>query len=299
VASRALAAAGLALACAVSAFAQRQEPLPKELEGVGIDERLGAVVPLDLEFTDEAGKRVRLGDYFGRRPVILTLNYYECPMLCTLQLNGLIDGLGQLAWTPGDEFEIVTVSINPLETPTLARLKKQAYLAELGRPGAAGGWHFLVGSEKEIRALADAVGFHYRYNEQRREYVHAAGIMVTTPTGTLARYLYGVVYEPKSLRLAVLEAGEGKVGSAAEQLLLYCFHYDADAGRYVVAASNVMRAAGGLTALVLGVWLASAWVKGARRRGGSAGGAVNAGESEQVEGPGGRDTPAGSEVERT
>lgn len=261
----------VALACAAPALAQRQEPLPSELEGVGIDERLGAAIPLDLQFTDESGKRVRLGDYFGRRPVVLTLNYYECPMLCTLQLNGLIDGLGQLDWTPGNEFEIVTVSINPLETPTLARLKKQSYLAELGKPGAASGWHFLVGSEKEIRSLADAVGFRYRYNEQRREYVHAAGIMVATPNGTLARYLYGVVYEPKSLRLAVLEAGRGEVGSAAERFLLYCFHYDAEAGRYVVAAGNVMRAAGGLTALMLGAWLGSAWFKGSRRRGDAAG----------------------------
>ncbi|MFZ5788360.1 MAG: SCO family protein [Acidobacteriota bacterium] len=272
-------AAALALAGVTPVFAQRQEPLPRDLEGVGIEERLGVAIPLDLEFTDESGGRVRLGDFFGRRPVVLTLNYYECPMLCTLQLNGLIEGIGQLPWTPGDEFEIVTVSINPLETPTLARLKKQAYLSELAKPGAASGWHFLVGSEANIRALADTVGFRYRYNEERREYVHAAGIMVATPSGILARYLYGVVYEPKSLRLAVLEAGEGKVGSAAEQFLLYCFHYDAEAGRYVVAASNVMRAAGGLTALVLGIWLATAWLRGSGQEGASGDGLPEAGKS--------------------
>ena len=180
--TRAALTVAVAMLLATSAPAQRQEPLPPELEGVGITEKLDARVPLDLEFLDEAGNTVPLRKYFdGSRPVMLTLNYYSCPMLCTLQLNGLIAGLQDLAWTPGREFEMVTVSINPLETPELARLKKQTYLEAYGRPGAAAGWHFLVGSEGNIKRLADAVGFGYRYNEQRKEYAHAAAVMLTFP----------------------------------------------------------------------------------------------------------------------
>jgi protein SCO1 len=250
----------------VAASAQRQEPLPKELEGVGITEKLDDRVPLDLEFLDEAGNTVPLRKYFdGSRPVMLTLNYYSCPMLCTLQLNGLIAGLQDLAWTPGREFEMVTVSINPLETPELARLKKQTYLEAYGRPGAAAGWHFLVGREDNIKRLAAAVGFGYRYNEQRKEYAHAAAVMLVTPDGRLARYLYGVEYPARTLRLGLAEAGEGVVGTAADQFLLYCFHYDAKANSYVMAATTVMQAGGLLTVLLLGGWLLVRWVREGRR----------------------------------
>jgi protein SCO1/2 len=270
-----LALVAFGLACPAGAV-QRQEPLPKELEGVGITEKLGARLPLDLSFVDESGRTVTLASYFEKgRPVILTLNYYSCPMLCTLMLNGLIDGLRELKWTPGEEFEIVTVSINPLETPTLARLKKQTYMEYYDRPTAAAGWHFLTGREREIRQLADAVGFGYAWVESRKEYAHPAVIMLASADGRIVRYLYGVMYEPKDLRLAIAEAGEGKVGSTAEQILLYCFHYDADEGRYVVAASNLMRAGGLATALILGSWLLVWWRRTARRRGnaGDAGGA--------------------------
>ncbi len=246
---------------------QRQEPLPKELEGVGITEKLGASLPLDLSFVDEAGRPVQLASYFGQgRPVLLTLNYYSCPMLCTLMLNGLIDGLRELKWTPGREFEVVTVTINPLETPTLARLKKQTYMEYYERPAAAAGWHFLTGRESEIRRLADAVGFGYAWVESRKEYAHPAAIMLASPDGRVVRYLYGVMYEPKDLRLAIAEAGEGKVGSTAEQILLYCFHYDAEAGRYVIAASNLMRAGGLATAAIFGSWLFVWWRRSTRRR---------------------------------
>jgi protein SCO1/2 len=265
-----------------AAAVQRQEPLPKELEGVGITEKLGARLPLDLEFVDESGRTVRLASYFGNgRPVILTLNYYSCPMLCTLMLNGLIDGLRQLKWTPGEQFEMVTVTINPLETPTLARLKKQTYLEYHARPAAAAGWNSLPGREREIRALADSVGFGYAWVESRREYAHPAAIMVASPDGRVVRYLYGVMYEPKDLRLAIAEAGEGKVGSPAEQILLYCFHYDAEEGRYVIAASNLMRAGGLATAAIFGTWLLVWWRRTTRRRGAAAA-ATSAGRGERT-----------------
>jgi protein SCO1/2 len=261
------AAALLLLVVALPVSAQRREPLPKDLEGVGITEHPGAKLPLDVEFKDEDGGTVRLGRYFtGDRPVILTLGYYRCPMLCTLVLNSLVDGLRDLPWTPGREFEVVTVSIDPTETPTLARLKKQNYLEEYARPGAASGWHFLTGREENIRRLADAVGFGYRYVPERGQYAHAAAIFVATPDGRLAKVLYGVVYQPKTVRLALTEAGEGKVGTTADQLLLYCFHYDAQEGRYVLAAQNIMRFGGASTALIVGLWLAVSWRRGAHKK---------------------------------
>lgn len=264
---RAACAAALAIVVALPAAAQRKEPLPTDLEGVGITEHLGAKLPLDLEFRDEDGATVRLGRYFnGQRPVILTLGYYRCPMLCTLVLNSLVDGLKDLPWTPGREFEIVTVSIDPTETPTLAKLKKQNYLEEYARPGAAVGWHFLTGREENIRKLADTVGFRYRYIEERSQYAHAAAIFVVTPDGRMAKVLYGVVYQPKTVRLALTEAGEGKIGTTADQLLLYCFHYDAQEGRYVLAATNLMRFGGATTALVVGLWLAASWRRGAHKK---------------------------------
>jgi protein SCO1/2 len=260
-------AAAMVFLAALPAAAQRTEPLPKDLEGVGITEHAGARLPLDLEFKDEDGKTVNLAQYFnGDRPVILTLGYYRCPMLCTLVLNSLVDGLKDLPWTPGQEFEIVTVSIDPTETPTLAKLKKQNYLEEYGRAGAAGGWHFLTGREESIRKLADAVGFGYRYVEERGQYAHPAAIFVVTPDGRMAKYLYGVLYQPKTLRLALAEAGQGKIGTTTDQLLLYCFHYDAQEGRYVLAATNIMRFGGATTAVVVGLWLAVSWRRGARRK---------------------------------
>jgi len=252
---------------ALPAAAQRTEPLPKDLEGVGITEHAGAKLPLDLEFKDEDGKTVRLEQYFnGQRPVILTLGYYRCPMLCTLVLNSLVDGLKDLPWTPGREFEIVTVSIDPTETATLAKLKKQNYLEEYARAGAAVGWHFLTGRDENIRKLADTVGFGYRYVEERGQYAHPAAIFVATPDGRMAKYLYGVLYQPKTLRLALTEAGEGKIGTTTDQLLLYCFHYNAQEGRYILAATNLMRFGGATTALVVGLWLAASWRRSAHKK---------------------------------
>jgi len=256
----------LALTAAWPAAAERMEPLPKQLEGVGITEHPGAQVPLDLEFVAEDGKPVRLRSYFdGKKPVILNLGYYRCPMLCGLVLSGLLQGLKETAWSVGREFEVVTVSIDPLETPTLARLKKESYLAEYGRPGAAAGWHFLTGREESIRKLADAVGFGYRYVPERGEYAHAAVLFMATPDGHIARYLYGVLYAAGTLRMALTEAGQGKVGTTADRILLTCFHYDAEQGRYVVAAMTLMRTGGGVTVLVVGGWLLARWRRDARK----------------------------------
>lgn len=248
----------LTFALAVPLWAQRAEPLPKELEGVGIEERPGAQVPLDAVFLNEEGKEVRLGQLLGGKPTILTLVYYRCPMLCGLVLQGVLDGLKGLPATVGDEFNVVTVSIDPLEAPTLAKLKKQTYLAEYGRAGAAGGWHFLTGKQEQIQRVTNSVGFYYKWNEERQEYVHAAGIFVLTPEGKVARTLYGVLFEPRTLKLALSEAREGK-SSWGEKIVLYCFHYDANEGRYVVAASRIMRAGGALTLAVVGSWLLVSW----------------------------------------
>jgi protein SCO1/2 len=255
-----------ALTASWPAEAERMEPLPKQLEGVEIAERPGARIPLDLEFVAEDGKPVRLGTYFdGKKPVILSLGYYRCPMLCGLVLSGLLQGLKDSSWSVGREFEVVTVSIDPLETPTLARLKKESALADYGRPGAAAGWHFLTGREESIRKLADAVGFGYRYVPEREEYAHAAALFMATPDGHLSRVLTGIVYPAGTLKMALTEAGQGKVGTAADRILLTCFHYDAAEGRYVVAATTLMRIGAGTTALVLGGWLLARWIRDARK----------------------------------
>jgi protein SCO1/2 len=249
------------------AMAQLADQVPPQLEEVGIEEHLDAELPMDLKFRDEYGEVVTLGDYFdGTKPVILTLNYYKCPMLCGLQLNGLLDGLMDLDWTPGQEFEMVTVSINPLETPALATEKKQNYIKRYERPSAAKGWHFLTGREPEIRQLASTLGFGYTYDRKTGEYAHAAAIFLATPDGRVARYLYGIEYPEKRLRLALLEASAGEIGTTIDQLILYCFHYDPSSRRYAPVAINIMRLGGGVTVLVLGLSLGGYWLREARRR---------------------------------
>ena len=249
------------------ASAQLVEQVPEALEEVGITEHLDAKLPMDLEFRDEDGLSVTLGSFFdGERPVILTLNYYRCPMLCGLMLNGLVDGLDQMEWTPGQEFEIVTVSINPLETPALAKEKKQNYIKRYGRPSAMAGWHFLTGREPEIDHLAETVGFSFVYDPVEKQYAHAAAIFVCTPDGRVARYLYGIEYPPKRLKLGLLEASEGKIGSTLDQLILYCYHYDPSNRRYSPVAMNIMRVGGGATASILAVTLGIFWFREWRRR---------------------------------
>jgi protein SCO1/2 len=233
-------------------------PLPAELEGVGVTERLGQKVDLNLTFVSESGKLVRLGEYFHKdRPVILNLVYFNCPMLCTLVLNGQTAALRNIPGSPGKDFEIVTISIDPSETPDLARAKKQAYIGELGRGG--GGWHFLTDHDGNVKRLAEQVGFHYRYDESIRQYAHAAAIMILTPEGAVSRYLYGIEFKPRDLRLALAEASTGKFSASVDRLLLFCYHYDPASRSYVPFAANVMKAGGALTILVLGAILGILW----------------------------------------
>lgn len=247
--------------------AQLADGVPQALEEVGVSEHLDAKLPMDLEFRDENGDTVTLGQFFdGERPVILTLNYYRCPMLCGLMLNGMVDGLEQMQWTAGDQFEIVTVSINPLETPALAREKKQNYLKRYDRPSAASGWHFLTGNEPEIQRLAETVGFSYKYDPEQQQYAHPAVMFVCTPDGHVSRYLYGIEYPPKRLKLALLEASEGEIGSTLDQIVLYCYHYDPSNRRYSPVAMNIMRVGGGAAASVLAVALGLFWLAEWRKR---------------------------------
>lgn len=226
---------------------------PPGLEGVGIDQRLNEQVPLALTFKDEQGKTVKLGDYFQTgRPVILNLVYYQCPMLCTEVLNGLTAALKVIKFVPGDQFEVVTVSIDPRETPQLAANKKEMYIKRLGNPDAARGWHFLTGEQTQIAALANATGWHYVYDPKLDQFAHAAGILLITPTGRIAQYYYGVEYSAKDMRLGIVEASQNKIGSLADQVLLYCYHYDPRTGRYGATVMNIVRVAGIATVIVMG-----------------------------------------------
>ncbi|MCW8137645.1 MAG: SCO family protein [Planctomycetota bacterium] len=248
-----VAAALLALLAAAPGRAQDPWGLPRELEGVGIDPRPDAQVPLDAVLRDEQGTVVRMGDYFdGRRPVVLILSYYRCPMLCGLVLDAALDAFKGLAWAPGEEFEVVTLSIDARETPELARGKKEHTLAALGRPGAERGWHFLTGSERSIAAISEAVGFSFRYLPERNDFAHAAGIFVLTTDGRVSQTLTGLTYEPRTLRLALVEASDGKIGGLLDQVLLFCFHYDPKSGTYTPVVMNIVRLAAGVTVLCLG-----------------------------------------------
>jgi protein SCO1/2 len=226
--------------------------MPELLQEVGLDQKLNAQIPLNLTFKDEFGRTVKLGDYFGGRPVILTLNYFECPMLCTEVLNGLTGTLKTLNLSVGKDFDVVTVSFDPRDTPERARAKKANYLERYHREGAASGWHFLTGNAPEISMLTRAVGFRYAYNKAVGQYAHASGIMVVTPEGRLSHYFYGIEYGPRDLRLALVEAGDHKIGSPVDQLLLACFHYDPASGKYSLAVMRVVRAGGVATLLVIG-----------------------------------------------
>lgn len=235
-----------------------QPATPGVLQEVGFDQHLGESVPLDLTFTDETGSSVRLGDYFGKKPVVLSLVYYKCPMLCTISLNGLAGALEVLSFVPGQEFEVVTVSFDPSETPQLAAAKKSAYMARYRRPGAHAGWHFLTGPRESIAALTRAVGFRYVWDEATKQFAHPAGVLVLTPEGKISHYLFGVEYAPKDLRLALVAAAGGKIGNAADQLLLYCYQYDPQTGRYSASILNIVRLLGAATVLGLGAFILTA-----------------------------------------
>ncbi len=238
---------------------------PPILRQVSIEQRLGKPLPLDLTFRDEAGGIVRLGDYFGKRPVVLVLAYYNCPMLCTQVLNGLLSAMRVLSFDAGREYEVVTVSFDPRDKPSDARAKKTPYLSRYGRPGGAAGWHFLTGEKPAIDALTEAVGFRYAWDEKIGQFAHASAIYVSTPEGKLSRYIYGIEYAPRDLRLALVEASRGKIGTAVDQLLLYCYHYDPAAGRYSAVVMNMVRLAGVAAVLLLSTFLAVMWRRDRRR----------------------------------
>jgi protein SCO1/2 len=225
---------------------------PLALRNVALDQRLGEQVPLDLEFRDEAGKKVRLDDYFGTRPVILSLAYYRCQDLCPLMLDGLLRSLRALSFGAGNQFEVLTVSFDPHDTSALAAAKKEDYLKRYSRPGADNGWHFLTGDEASIQRLTASVGFRYNVERESERFGHATGIMLLTPEGRIARYFYGIEFSPRDLRLGLIEASGGRIGEAIDQLLLFCYHYDPATGKYGILVTNLIRLAGIATVLAIG-----------------------------------------------
>lgn len=234
-------------------------PLPAILEDATFDQHLNAQVPLDLAFRDESGAAVRLGDYFVGKPVILTMNYYECPNLCPLVIDGLTASLKELSFTMGDEFRVVTVGIDPREGPAQAAERKANYVRRYARPGAEDSWHFLTGEPAAIERLAATVGFNYTYDEEQQQYAHPSGIMVLTPEGKIARYIYGLQFAPRDLRLALVEASQNKIGTVVDQVLLFCYRYDPATGKYGAVAANTMRIGGMASALAIGLFLVMMW----------------------------------------
>ena len=230
----------------------QQQGLPPELKEIGIDQRLNEQVPLDLTFRDEEGHPVQLKQYFKDKPVVLSLIYYSCPMLCPQTLDALRRSLDLLTFDVGKEYEVLTVSFDPNDKPETAAGEKKALVQAYNRAGAADGWHFLTGDQQSIQALTSAVGFKYRYDPKTMMYVHATGIMILTPEGKISRYLYGIEYQPTDLRLGLVEASEHKVGSPVDQVLLFCFHYDTSRGKYTLLTMNLVKAGGVLILLAIG-----------------------------------------------
>jgi protein SCO1/2 len=227
---------------------------PELLKQVGVDQKLNSQVPLNLTFRDETGRVVPLSTYFGHgRPVLLSLVYFTCPMLCTQVLNGVLTSVKAQTLNIGSDFDVLTVSIDPTDTPRLASAKHDLYTGIYNRPGGAQGWHFLTGEEPQIKALADAVGFRYAYDPDSRQYAHASAIMVLTPEGKVSRYFYGIEYPTRDLRLGLVEASEGKIGSPVDEILLFCYHYDPHIGKYGLVISRVLKMAGAFTVLVIGL----------------------------------------------
>jgi protein SCO1/2 len=270
--SRALIVIGLWVFAAATAGGQQQPGLPgggppdagiasttvpAQLKGVSFEQRLGSTLPLDATFRDETGRAVRLGSYFGRRPVVLAFVYYSCPMLCLQVLNGVSSAVKVMPFTPGADFDVVYISFDPRDTPAAAAEKKQAQLADYHQSATAAGWHYLTGDEASIRRVTDAAGFSYRWDEGSGQFAHVSGVLVATPDGRLSRYFYGVEYSPKELRMAIVESSDGKIGSVIDRLLLYCYHYNPATGRYGAIAMNVVRLGGAVTVAVLGgfIWL--------------------------------------------
>jgi protein SCO1 len=261
------------LVAALAANAQFTEPkadpqpgvVPPSLTGVGIDQNLDAPLPLNVNFTDEAGRSVPLGTYFGKKPVVLALVYYECPMLCTEVLNGMVGSLKGMSLTAGADYEVVAVSFDPKDTPQLAALKKQNYARRYGRAGSENAFHFLTGQQASIDAITKAAGFRYKYDEKTGQFAHASAIFVATPDGRLSRYFYGVEYPPRDLRLGLVEASQNKIGNAVDQLLLFCYHYDPSTGKYGAIVMNIVRLSGGVFLAFLATALVILWRRDVRR----------------------------------
>ena len=244
------------------AAATAEEATPRELRSVKVDEQLDAQVPLDATFTDENGKPVRLGDLIdGKRPTLLTFAYFNCPVLCSLILNSASDSMSKIPWTIGKEFDVVTISIDPNETRERAGKKRDALLAGYGRPEAGHGWHFLLGNAAQIARVTDAVGYRFHYDDETKQFAHPGTLVLLQPNGHVSRYLYGLEYPPNDVRLGLLEASQGKLISTTEQVLLFCYRYDAHQGKYVIVANRIMQIGAAFTALLLGGGLALLWYR--------------------------------------
>jgi protein SCO1 len=266
--TRQSAATFVLVACLMTAAVPRASAdpaLPPILKNVSFDQRLNEAIPLDVTFRDDEGREVKLGDYFDGRPVVLAMAYFRCPMLCTQVLNGLVEGLRETELTIGKDFRVLTVSFDPSDSPKMAAAKKKNYVRAYADPKASDDWHFLTGTQASIDRLAQAIGFRYAYDAPSDQYAHAAGIVVLTPAGRISRYFYDVHYPGRDLRLGLVEASQNKIGTAIDQVLLFCFHYDPTAGRYGAAVMNFVRAGGVLTLIGLGVMFA-ALMRGERRR---------------------------------
>ena len=232
---------------------------PPLLQNVGIEQHLDSQIPPDLPFVDDTGKTVKLGDYFGRKPLILNLVYFNCTMLCGEELAGLASAMRLIKFDVGHEFDVITVSFDPRETPAMAADKKKDYVRRYGRSNAAAGWHFLTGQSDSINALTKAVGFQYQYDPKTNQYAHATAIMVLTPQGHISRYLYGVDFPPKDLRMGLVEASQAKIGNPVDAVLLYCYHYNPATGKYGAVIGNILRLAGAVTILLLGGLILTLW----------------------------------------
>jgi protein SCO1/2 len=249
--------AGAFIAMAAGAVCA-QRPSPVDTRSIGLDQKLNAQIPLDTHFTDETGKQVLLGKYFGKRPVVLALVWYKCPGICGVELESMVDIFKSQKFRLGKDYEAVTISINPQETPELAAAKKAEYVKLLGNsPDAEKGWHFLTGDDADIHRVAAAIGYRYVYDKSTGQYAHPAGILLITPQGKVSKYFYGVEYRPRDMRLGLVDASSGKIGTAVDEFLLECYHYDPNTGRYTLAITNILRAAGVLTLVVIALfWVA-------------------------------------------
>ena len=246
----------------------QQIAAPAILSKVGITQNLGAQIPPDLAFRDEGGKAVQIGDYFGRKPIVLSLVYFDCPALCTEVLNGELRTMKAISLDLGKDFDAVTVSFEPKDMPALAKAKRDVYAGQYGRSGAAENWHFLTGEQQSIDALTNAVGFRYAYDASIRQYANGAAIVILTPDGRIDRYFYGVQYPARDVRFVLVEASKGKIGSLTDQALLYCYQYDPMTGKYGLVVMNVLRAAGGLTVLLLGTFMLVMFLRERKRSSG-------------------------------